>query len=51
MAEALRAAKVKTKKAVVELGLNTLIRLRKQSAIRQLKGIGWHGDLDAMRNK
>jgi Arc/MetJ family transcription regulator len=38
MQEALTATGLKTKKEVVELGLKTLIRLRKQAAIKELKG-------------
>jgi Arc/MetJ family transcription regulator len=50
MAEARRASGLKTKRETVELGLQTLIRLKKQSAIRQLRGkMTWRGDLDAMR--
>ena len=33
-----------------ELGLQTLLRLRKQAEIRSLRGkLDWQGDLDAMR--
>ena len=51
MRDALRAAGVKTKREVVELGLRTILRLSKQSEIRQLRGkLHWEGNLDAMRN-
>jgi Arc/MetJ family transcription regulator len=50
MSEALRDSGAKTKREVVELGLQTLVRLRKQSGIRSLRGkLEWQGDLDAMR--
>ncbi|MBL8290972.1 MAG: type II toxin-antitoxin system VapB family antitoxin [Bryobacterales bacterium] len=50
MRETLRATGLKTKREAVELGLRTLLRLRKQAEIRQLRGkIDWQGDLDAMR--
>lgn len=50
MADALRASGVKTKREAVELGLKTLIRLRRQQAIRGHRGkLAWSGDLDAMR--
>lgn len=50
MRDTLRATGVKTKRAAVELGLNTLLRLKKQAEIRSLRGkLQWHGDLDAMR--
>lgn len=50
MAETLRATGLRTKREVVELGLKTLLRLRDQAEIRQLRGkIAWEGDLNAMR--
>lgn len=50
MQEALRATGAKTKREAVELGLRTLVDLRKQEQARQLRGkINWEGDLDAMR--
>jgi Arc/MetJ family transcription regulator len=50
MSDTLRATGLKTKREVVELGLQTLLRLRQQSEIKKLKGkITWEGDLDAMR--
>jgi Arc/MetJ family transcription regulator len=51
MRDALRATGIRTKREAVELGLRTLVRLKKQSEIRRLRGkLAWHGDLDAMRN-
>ena len=51
MAEALKATGVKTKREAVELGLRTLLRLRRQEEIRRFRGrLPWHGDLDAMRS-
>jgi Arc/MetJ family transcription regulator len=50
MDDALRATGLKTKREAVELGLRTLLRLRQQEKIRQLRGkMPWQGDLDAMR--
>jgi Arc/MetJ family transcription regulator len=50
MKAALRATGLKTKREVVELALRTLLRLREQEGIRQLRGkVVWEGDLDAMR--
>ncbi len=47
MRDTLRATGLKTKREAVELGLRTLLRLRKQNQIRQLRGkINWQGDLD-----
>jgi Arc/MetJ family transcription regulator len=50
MKDALKATGVKTKREAVELGLKTLVQLRAQEKVRQLKGrITWEGDLSAMR--
>jgi Arc/MetJ family transcription regulator len=50
MEETLRATGLKTKREAVDLGLRTLLRLRKQAEIRQYRGkLDWQGDLDAMR--
>ncbi len=50
MAEAMRATGLKTKREVVELGLKTLLGLRRQADIRKLRGkLAWTGDLEAMR--
>ncbi len=50
MQEALKATGLKTKKEAVELGLKTLITLRNQAAIKELKGkLHWEGNLDERR--
>ena len=50
MAEALKATGLATKKDAVELGLKTLIRLKKQEGIRRFRGkLKWSGNLDEMR--
>ena len=50
MAETLKATGLKTKREAVELGLKTLLNLRRQAAIRALRGkLDWDDDLDAMR--
>lgn len=50
MNDVLKATGLKTKKDVVELGLKTLIRLRKQERIKDFRGrLKWTGDLDDMR--
>lgn len=50
MAQAMKAAGVKTKREAVELGLKTLVSLGRQADIRRLRGkLDWQGDLDAMR--
>lgn len=50
MRKSLAATGLKTKREVVELGLQTLLRLRQQSKIRSLRGkLVWEGDLELMR--
>jgi Arc/MetJ family transcription regulator len=50
MSETLRLTGLKTKREVVELGLQTLLRLRQQEAIRGFRGkLAWEGNLEAMR--
>ena len=50
MRETLKATGLKTKREAVELGLETLLRLRRQAEIRRYRGkLDWQGDLDAMR--
>jgi Arc/MetJ family transcription regulator len=48
--EAMTATGQTTKRATVEEALRTVVRLfRQKQAIEELRGIGWEGDLDAMR--
>ena len=50
MADALKATGLQTKKDVVEAGLKTLIKLKQQADVRNLKGrLQWEGDLEDMR--
>lgn len=50
MNDVLKATGIKTKKEAVELGLKTLIRLKKQENIKNFRGqFKWTGDLDDMR--
>jgi Arc/MetJ family transcription regulator len=50
MRDTLRATGLKTKREAVELGLRTVLLLRKQAGIRRLRGkLDWQGDLNAMR--
>ena len=50
MADALKASGARTKREAVELGLRTLVRIRRQEDIRRHRGkLAWEGDLDAMR--
>jgi Arc/MetJ family transcription regulator len=51
MSDVLEMTGLRTKKEAVELGLKTLIRLKKQERIKQFKGkIRWEGDLEEMRS-
>ena len=50
MTATLKATGIKTKKEVVELGLQTLLRLKQQEQIKKFRGkLQWSGDLDGMR--
>ena len=50
MSDALVASGLKTKREVVELGLQKIIQLKRQEELRRLRGkIDWQGDLDEMR--
>jgi Arc/MetJ family transcription regulator len=48
--EARKASEAQSDREAIELGLRTLLRLRAQARIRDLRGkLAWEGDLDAMR--
>jgi Arc/MetJ family transcription regulator len=50
MQEAMRSAKTRTKRATVEQGLRTLIRLGRQGGMRHFRGkVRWEGDLEESR--
>jgi Arc/MetJ family transcription regulator len=50
LSKAMAAAALPTKRATVEEALRLLVRVRKQAvALADLKGLGWEGDLDKMR--
>ena len=50
MANALKLTGLKTKREAVELGLRTLVKMKKQEKIRQYRGkLSWQGDLNEMR--
>jgi len=52
MADALKATGLKTKREAVELGLKTLLHLRRQAEIRDFRGkLAWVGNLEAMRSE
>ena len=50
MEEALKLSGVKTKKSVVDKALKLLVQVKRQEAIRELKGkLSWEGNLSEMR--
>ena len=50
MKDTLRMTGLKTKREAVDLGLRTLLRLRRQESIRLARGkLKWRGNLDALR--
>ena len=50
MADALKATGARTKREAVEMGLRTLLQLRRQSDVKRLRGkVKWEGDLETMR--
>lgn len=50
MAQAMEATGLSTKKATVEEALRQIVlNHRRRKGIESLHGIGWEGDLDAMR--
>ena len=50
MDRVMKATGVRTKREAVELGLKTLLKLKKQESIRNFRGkLDWQGDLDDMR--
>ena len=51
MTNALKLTGLKSKREAVELGLETLIRIKKQEQIRQHRGkLHWEGDLNQQRS-
>ncbi len=50
MKDTLKITGLKTKREAVELGLETLLRLKRQEKAKKLKGkLRWEGDLEVMR--
>ena len=50
MTAALESTGLKTKRAVIEEALRTLVRLKAQERVRSLRGkLRWEGDLDTLR--
>jgi len=50
MRETLKLTGLRTKREAVDLGLRTLVRLRRQERVKNFRGkLRWRGDLEAMR--
>ena len=50
MTAALESTGLRTKRAVIEEGLRTLVRLKQQEQVRSLRGtLQWEADLDSLR--
>ncbi len=50
MTKAKEVTGLQTKRAVIDKALRTLIQLKSQEKVRELRGkLCWEGDLDAMR--
>jgi Arc/MetJ family transcription regulator len=50
LSRAMTATGLATKRATVEEGLRLLVQVHKQAkALTDIKGLGWHGDLDKIR--
>jgi Arc/MetJ family transcription regulator len=50
MAEATQRSGLKTKRDVIDFVLKRYVKLERQrEALEGLRGLGWEGDLDAMR--
>ncbi len=50
IASAMELGGFPTKKAAVDQALKDFVRIRRQlRAVDRIEGIGWHGDLEAMR--
>jgi len=51
LSDAMKATGASTKREVVELGLASLVKLKKQQQVKKYKGkLRWDGDLDQMRS-
>jgi Arc/MetJ family transcription regulator len=50
IAEAMRLTGIETRRQVIDMALQTLVRLQRQRAILALEGtVAWEGDLDSLR--
>ena len=52
LSDAMKATGASTKREVVELGLASLVKLKRQEKIKKYRGkLKWDGDLNQMRSK
>ena len=52
LSDAMEATGASTKREVVELGLTSLVTLKKQERVKKLRGkLMWEGDLNQMRSQ
>ena len=52
LSDAMKATGASTKREVVELGLASLVTLKKQERVKSLRGkLRWEGDLNQMRSQ
>lgn len=52
LSEAMKATGASTKREVVELGLSSLVTLKRQERVKNYRGkLRWEGDLNQMRSK
>jgi Arc/MetJ family transcription regulator len=49
MARAMKAGGTRTKRETIDQALVTFAQLKEQAKMKDLWGIGWDGDLEAMR--
>lgn len=51
LSDAMKATGASTKREVVELGLASLVRLKRQERVKKYRGrLKWEGDLNQMRS-
>lgn len=49
LAQAMKVLGTRTKKATIEEALRRYVELMQRQALENLRGMGWEGNLDAMR--
>jgi Arc/MetJ family transcription regulator len=49
ISEAMELSGARTKREAVDIALRRLVQIGRQGELRKLRGLGWEGDLEAMR--